>query len=90
MLPTDMAILLGTANMSSHMNDKKAYQVLLKEVECLKNREHCQRQCSSCPFGGDCMEKLKGYTYIEAILKARCPELYFAQTLQQLQEMLEQ
>lgn len=70
------------------MTDKKAYSILLRESECLKSREHCSRQCSSCSWGRDIHEILEGLKYTQSILKARCPELYFADNLQQLEEII--
>jgi len=88
MLLTDMASLLGMASMCFHMNDKRAYVIIANELECLKRREHCQRQCSSCSFGQHLDETFDGLRYVSNVLKARCPELYFAQDLQQLEEIL--
>lgn len=84
-----MVSLPGMVNMFLQMTDKEAYSILLRESECLKNREQCSRQCSSCSWGGDSHKVLEGIQYVQEILKARCPELYFAQTLQQLEEMIE-
>lgn len=70
------------------MTDTQAYSILLREIECLKNREHCSRQCSSCSFGMNKHEVYEGFGYILEILKARCPELYFADSLIKLEEKL--
>lgn len=84
-----MVSLLGTENMCSQMTDKQAYSILLREIECLKNREHCSRQCLNCSWGQNIHETLEGLKYLQEILKARCPELHFAQSLEELKEILD-
>lgn len=70
------------------INDKKAYLIVLKQIECYKNRKNCKQECSSCSFSIDPLEACKALGYISEVLKARCPELYFAQTITELEEML--
>lgn len=70
------------------MTDKQAYNILLREIECQKRKEHCSRQCSSCSFGVNTMETLEGMGYIKSILKARCPELYFVDEIEIVKEIL--
>lgn len=84
-----MVSLHGMESTFLQMNDKKAYSILLREIECLKNREHCSRQCSSCSWGNKVFETFEGLKYLQEILKARCPELYFAENLTQLEETLD-
>lgn len=65
------------------MTDRKAYQLLLLEIECVKNRPTCGGQCRTCPFFKDkVLELHDALRYVVEILKARCPELYFDQKIQ--------
>ena len=77
-------------SMCSLMTDKQAYSILLREIECRKNRDHCSRQCSSCSSRNTMLESLESFGYIQSILKARCPELYFADTLQEASTKIEE
>lgn len=71
------------------MTDSKAYRELLLLIECLKRRESCNRNCLECPFGSRIMDTTLALGYVIGILKARSPELYFLDDLNQLKEILE-
>ncbi len=70
------------------MTNKQAYTNILKEIECVKHREHCSKQCSHCGFKIDLKEMLQSLGFVKEILRSRDPELFFADTLTTLEEGL--
>ena len=80
----------GTENMFlTPMNDRKAYQHLLKERQCVRNRISCEKNCSGCPFSDDITELGKALDHVIELLKSRCPELYFVNELESLKALLD-
>ena len=77
------------ANMSSEMTNKKAYKQLLIEQQCVRNRMVCEHNCRNCLYHCDILQLDKAINFVLDVLKARDPELYFIDSLEQLEILLE-
>lgn len=70
------------------MTDRKAYSAILAELECIKHRTACDKDCTSCPFSYDLKVIEESFKYVKEVLKARDPQLYFSSDIELLKEII--
>ena len=71
------------------MSNRELYRFLIKESRCSRQKRYCERKCSNCPLFTPEETSFSYYTELENRIKARDPELYFVNEIEELKKMLE-
>lgn len=70
------------------MTNKELFNHIVLERECIKNRENCSKDCKNCRLCSNALDRHEALSAILDILRARDPELYFVNILQQLKGLV--
>lgn len=66
------------------MEIKDVYRFLLKESTCSLQKKKCEHRCTACPLFSNEKDSANYYHFIIDFLKARNPELYFVNEVEEL------
>ena len=71
------------------MTNKELFNHILAERACIRSRETCSKDCADCRLFTDLSNRDDAFSQVLEILKAREPELYFVDQINQLNQLME-